>query len=86
MELSNLPDKEFKVMVIEVLPKLKRRMEEHSENCHEETENKRKSQSELKNTIAKMKNTLEGTNSRLEDAEEWIDHSAGASPVERGPG
>ena len=61
-------------MVIEVLPKLKRRMEEHSENCHEETENKRKNQSELKNTITNMKNTLEGTNSRLEDAEEWISY------------
>jgi len=40
MEISNLPDKEFKVMVINMLTKLRRRMDEHSENF-----NKEKSQS-----------------------------------------
>ena len=29
MELSNLPDKEFKVMVIKMLAKLEKRMDEH---------------------------------------------------------
>lgn len=31
-EVSNFPDKEFKVMVIEMFTELRRRMEEHSEN------------------------------------------------------
>ena len=31
MEISNLPDKEFKVMVIKMLTELGRRREEHSE-------------------------------------------------------
>ena len=32
MELSNLLDKELKVMVIKMLTKLRRRMERHSKN------------------------------------------------------
>lgn len=31
MEISNLPDKEFKVMAIKVLTELRRRLEEHNE-------------------------------------------------------
>ena len=31
MEISNLPDKEFKVMIIKMLNKLRRRIAEHSE-------------------------------------------------------
>ena len=37
-EINNLCDKEFKVMVIKMLAKL-RRMDEHSENLNKETEN-----------------------------------------------
>lgn len=32
MEVSDLPDKEFKIMVIKILIKLRRRTGEHSEN------------------------------------------------------
>ena len=32
MEISNLADKEFKVMVIKMLTKLGKRMDKHSEN------------------------------------------------------
>ena len=75
MERSNLPDKEFKVMVTEVLTKLRRRMDEHHENFSKERENIRKYQidvKELKNTITALKNTLEGFNSKLHEAEKMI--------------
>lgn len=36
MDISNLPDEEFKVMVINMLNKLRRRMDEHSENFNKE--------------------------------------------------
>lgn len=36
-EISNPPDKEFKVMVIKMLPKFGRRMGEHSTNISKET-------------------------------------------------
>lgn len=60
---QNLPDKEFKAIVIKMLTELRRRMDEHSENFNKEMENTRKYQikvTELKNTITQMKNTLQG--------------------------
>ena len=36
VEISNLPDKEFKAMIIKMLNKLGRRMDEHSEKFNEE--------------------------------------------------
>ena len=61
MELSNLPDKELKVMVTKMLTELGRRMDEHSENFNKEKNNIRKYQTEvtgLKNTITELKNIL----------------------------
>ena len=37
-EISNLLDKEFKVMVIKMLPKFRRRMDEYRENFNTERE------------------------------------------------
>ena len=37
MDISNLRDKKFKVMVINMLTNLRRRMDEHSENFNKET-------------------------------------------------
>ena len=36
MEISNLPDKDFKVMVIKILIKLRRRMDELSKNLNKQ--------------------------------------------------
>ena len=47
MDISNLPDKEFKVIIIKMLTKLRIRIEEHTENFNKELENIRKNQSEL---------------------------------------
>ena len=58
IEIRNLPDKEFKVMVIKMLTKLRRRMDEHSEDFNKETENIRKYKTEvteLENTVTKWK-------------------------------
>lgn len=61
MKISSLPDKEFKVIVIRLLAKL-RSMEEHIENFNKDTDNIKKNQTELKNTMTEMKikNILEG--------------------------
>ena len=42
MEVSILPDKEFKVIVINMHTKLGRRMDEHSENFKKEVEKYKK--------------------------------------------
>ena len=55
VEISNLPNKEFKVMIIKMLNKLRRRMDEHSENFTKELQNIKKNQTELKNTITEIK-------------------------------
>lgn len=39
MEVSNLPDKEFKVMVIKTLTELRRGMDEHHKNFNKEIKN-----------------------------------------------
>ena len=39
MEISNLPDKKFKVMAIKMLSELGRRINEHKENFNKDTEN-----------------------------------------------
>ena len=61
MEISNLPDKEFKGIILKMITKLRRRMEEHNENFNKELNNIRNKQLELRNTITEMKNRLEGT-------------------------
>ena len=45
VEVSTPLNKEFKVMIIYMLRKLKRRMNEHSENFNKELENTKKKQS-----------------------------------------
>ena len=59
MEINNLVDKGFKVMVIKKLAELGRRMDEHSENFNKEMENIRNCQievTELKHTITELTN------------------------------
>ena len=72
MKINNLPDKEFKEIVFKMVAKLRKRIEEHSDNFNKDLEYIRKNQTEMKNTKTEMKNTLEGINSRLNDTEEWI--------------
>lgn len=47
MEISNLPFKELKVMVIKILTDVKRRMNDNSENFNKETESVRKYETEV---------------------------------------
>ena len=53
MEISDLPDKEFKVMVIKMLTQFRRRMDVLSENFNKVSEKKKKL--ELNNTITDIK-------------------------------
>lgn len=73
MEISNLSDKEFKVMVKKMLTELGRRIDEHNENFNKEMENIRNDQTEvteLMNPVTELTNTLEEFHSRLGGAEE----------------
>lgn len=61
MEIGDLPEKEFKVMVLKIIKELERRTDGQSEKSdfNKELENKREAP-EMKNIITEMKNTLEG--------------------------
>ena len=79
IDTSNLPETEFKTMIIKLLNELRGRLDEHNENLNREIvsikkdmETIKKNWKEMKNTITKMKNTLEGFNSILEETEGQI--------------
>jgi len=77
-EISNLPEREFIIMIVKMLQRLENRMDKMQEAFNtvnsitkdiEEIKNK---QTEMNNTNTKIKNTLEGTNSRIIETEKQI--------------
>ena len=74
-ELCKLPDKEFRVMTVEMFKELWIRMDAQSrklEDFIKELDNTKDNQTKLKKITTDMKNTLEGINIRLNEMEEWI--------------
>ena len=69
MEIGNLPEKEFRIMIVKMIQDLGERMEAKIEKMQEMLT---KDLEELKKKQAEMNNTLEGINSRITEAEEWI--------------
>ena len=61
MEIRNLSDAEFKILVIRMLKKLS-----------EDLSSMKKIQSEMKDTLIEIKNNLQGNNSRVDEAENQI--------------
>ena len=77
-EISNLPEREFRIMIVKILQRFENRMEKMQEAFN--TVNRitkgiakiKTKKTEMNNTSTKIKNTLEGTNSRITETEEWI--------------
>ena len=76
VEIGNLPEKEFRIMIVKMIQDLGKSMEakieEMQEMSNKELEELKNKQTEMNNTITEMKNILEGNNSRITEAEEWI--------------
>ena len=76
VEIGNLPEKEFRIMIAKMIQDLRKRMEakidKMQETFNRDLEDLKNKQTEMNNTIIKMKTTLEGINSRITEAEEWI--------------
>ena len=69
-EVGKLPEKEFRIMIVNMIKNLENKMEKMQESINkdlEEVKNKHTS-----NTITEIKNILEGINSRISEAEERI--------------
>ena len=54
LEIGNLPNKEFKVMILKMIKELRRRMDEHSEKFNKELEDIENNQTDLKKTITEI--------------------------------
>ena len=82
VEIGNLPEKEFRIMIVKMIQDLRKRIEAKIEKMQEminkdvkELKNKhleelKNKQTEMNNTITEMKNKIEGNNNRITEAEE----------------
>ena len=82
-EIGNLPDKEFRIMIVKLIQNLEIKMESQINSLEtkiekmqkrftKELEEMKESQYIMKNAINEIKNTLEETNSRITEAEDSI--------------
>ena len=74
--IGNLPEKQFRVMIVKMIQDLGNTMEAWIEKIKEifnkDLEEPKNKQSVMNSTITEMKNTLAGINSRITEAEERI--------------
>ena len=71
-EIGNLPEKEFRVMIVKMIQNLGNRMEKIYKTFNKDLEELKSKQTVMNNTITEIKNTLEGIISRITEAEEQI--------------
>ena len=71
-EISKLPEKEFRIMIVKMIKNLENKMEKIQESIKKDLEELKNKHTETNNTITEIKNTLEGINSRVSEAEEQI--------------
>ena len=76
VEIGNFPEKEFRIMIVNMIQDLGKRMEAKIDKMQEmfnkDLEELKNKQIEMNNTITEMQNTPEGINSRITEAEERI--------------
>ena len=65
MEIGKFPEKEFRIMIVKMIQDLGQTMEKMQEVFTKDLE-------QLNTKQTEMNNILEGINSRLTEAEEWI--------------
>ena len=71
-EISSLPEKEFRVMIVKVIQNLGNRMEKIQEMFNKDLEELKRKQTMMNHTINEIKNSLERINSKINEAEERI--------------
>ena len=75
-KIGNIPEKEFRVVILKMIQDMGNRMEAQIEKIQEmfnkDVEKLKNKQTEMTNTITEMKNTREGVNSRITEAEGQI--------------
>ena len=69
MDISNIPDRQFKIMIIKILIVLQKRVEE---SVRPLTKRLKRNYQRLRTQYMKLKIQLDGINNRLDEAEEQI--------------
>ena len=69
-EIGKQPEKELRIMIVEIVKNLENKMEKMQESINKDLEELKNKHTETNNTITEIKNTLEGINSRISEAEE----------------
>ena len=59
-EIGKLPEKEFRMMIVQMIKNLENRMEKMQESMNKDIEELKNKHTETNNTITEIKNTLEG--------------------------
>ena len=71
-EIGNLPEKEFRVIIVKMIQNLGNRMEKIQKTFNKDLEELTSKQTMMNNTKDEIKNSLEKINSRITEAEERI--------------
>ena len=65
-----LPEKEFRIMVIKIIKTLENKVEKMQESFNKDLEELKNKYTETNNTVTEIINSLKGINSRISKAEE----------------
>ena len=60
-EISKLPEKEFRIMIVKMIKTLENKMEKNQESINKDLEELKNRHTETNNTIFQIKNTPEGS-------------------------
>ena len=71
-EMGKLPEKEFRIMIVNMIKNLENKMDKMQESINKDLEELKNKHTETNNTITEIKNTLEGINTRISEVEEQI--------------
>ena len=69
-ETGKLPEKEFRIMIVEIIKNLENKIEKMQESINKDLEELKNKHTETNNTITEIKNTREGINRRIFETEE----------------
>ena len=69
-EIGSLPEQEFRVMIVKMIPNLGNRMQKRQETFNKGLEEVKSKQTMMNNTINEILNSLERIHSRITKAEE----------------
>ena len=69
-EISKLPEKEFRIMIVKMIKNLESKMEKMQESINKDLKELKNKHTETNSIITEIKSTLQGINSRISEAKE----------------